>query len=301
MHKPNFRDEMNNPKHQDHFIDAHHHLWRYRDPGQPWMTEEMTKLRRDIGLEDLRNVVVPTGITGTVVIEVERTAEETRWLTSVAASADLILGVVGWADLTHSLAQAELEQMTLLPKLKGVRHPIHDEPDPNFILREDFNRGVAGLHELRLTYDILIFEDHLPQTIAFVDRHPNQVFILDHIAKPRIRHTSITAWRTNLLELARRPNVYCKLSGVVTEADWDRWSPKMIAPYIDTVLEAFSPSRLMFGSDWPIVTLASTYSRWVDTIHMAIASLSLSEQQSILWRSATEAYSLHQVVVPSRA
>jgi L-fuconolactonase len=292
---------MNSPKHQNHFIDAHHHLWRYRDPGQPWMTEEMTELRRDIGLEDLRNVVVPTGITGTVVVEVERTAEETRWLTSVAASADLILGVVGWADLTDSLAQAELEKMTSLPKLKGVRHPIHDEPDPNFILREDFNRGVAGLHQLRLTYDILIFEDHLPQTISFVDRHPNQIFILDHIAKPRIRHASITAWRTNLLELARRPNVYCKLSGVVTEADWDRWSPQMIAPYIDTVLEAFSPSRLMFGSDWPIVTLASTYSCWVDTIHMAIASLSISEQQSILWRSATEAYSLHQAVVPSRA
>jgi L-fuconolactonase len=284
---------------QDHFIDAHHHLWRYRDPGHPWMTDEMSYLRRDIGLENLRKVATPSGITGTVVIEVERTAEETRWLASIAASEDLILGVIGWVDLTDSSVFAELEQVAELPKLRGVRHPIHDEPDPNFVLREDFNRGIAALHALGLTYDLLIFEDHLPRTINFVDRHPHQIFILDHIAKPRIRDASITAWRSNLLELARRPNVYCKLSGVVTEATWDRWTPQMIAPYIDTVLEAFGPRRLMFGSDWPIVTLASTYDRWVNTVHSAIAQLSTSEQQEILWRSATEAYGLSQPMAHS--
>lgn len=256
------------------------------------MTEEMIGLRRDIGLDDLRKVAVPSGITGTVVIEVERTVEETRWLTSVAESDALILGVVGWAPLTAPSVQAELEQLAALPKLKGIRHPIHDEPDPNFVLREDFNRGVAALGALGLTYDILIFEDHLPQTITLVDRHPNQIFILDHIAKPRIRDGSIAGWRTHLLELARRSNVYCKLSGVVTEAQWDRWTPQMIAPYIDTVLEAFGPRRLMFGSDWPLVTLASTYDGWVDTVRSAIATLSASEQQSILWRSAMEAYGL---------
>jgi L-fuconolactonase len=283
---------MDSSLRQDHCIDAHHHLWRYRDPGQPWMTEEMTGLRRDIGLEDLRKVAMRCRITGTVVIEVERTVEETRWLTSVAQSDDLILGVVGWAPLTAPSVQAELEQLAGLPKLKGIRHPIHDEPDSNFVLREDFNRGVAALGALGLTYDILIFEDHLPQTITFVDRHPNQIFILDHIAKPRIRDASIAGWRAHLLELARRFNVYCKLSGVVTEAQWDRWTPQMIAPYIDTVLEAFGPQRLMFGSDWPIVTLASTYDGWADTVRSAIAPLSVSEQQSILWRSAMEAYGL---------
>jgi L-fuconolactonase len=277
---------------QDHCIDAHHHLWRYRDPGQPWMTKEMTGLRRDIGLEDLRKVAVPSGITGTVVIEVERTVEETRWLTSVAAGDDLILGVVGWAPVTAPSVQAELEQLAALPKLKGIRHPIHDEPDPNFVLREDFNRGVAALGALGLTYDILIFEGHLRQTITFVDRHPNQIFILDHIGKPRIRDGSIAGWRTHLMELARRSNVYCKLSGVVTEAQWDRWTPQMIAPYIDTVLEAFGPRRLMFGSDWPVVNLASTYGSWADTVRSAIAPLSGSEQQSIFWRSAMEAYGL---------
>jgi L-fuconolactonase len=258
------------------------------------MTDEMTHLRRDIGLEDLRKVVLPSGITGTVVVEVERTVEETRWLASTAASDDLILRVVGWAPLSDPEVFAELEQLTELPKLRGVRYPIHDEPDPNFVLREDFNRGIGALHALGLRYDLLIFEDHLPQTITFVDRHPNQIFILDHIAKPRIRDDSIGAWRSHLLELARRPNVYCKLSGVVTEAKWDRWTPQMIAPYIDTVLEGFRPQRLMFGSDWPIVTLASTYGRWLDTVRTAIAPLSISEQQWILWRSATEAYGLNQ-------
>lgn len=281
---------------QNHFIDAHHHLWRYRDFGHLWMTDEMSSLRRNIGLEHLRKAATPSGITGTVVIEAERTTEETRWLVSVADSDDLILGVVGWVDLTDSSVFTELERLSELPKLKGVRHPIHDELDPNFILREDFNRGIAALHPLGLTYDLLIFEDHLPQTITFVDRHPNQIFILDHIAKPRIRDASITAWRSDLLELARRPNVYCKLSGIVTEAKWDRWTPQMIAPYIDTVLEAFGPRRLMFGSDWPIVTLASTYDQWVNIVHSAIAQLSTSEQQAILWRSATEAYGLSQPV-----
>jgi L-fuconolactonase len=247
-------------------------------------------------VEDLREMATPSGITGTVVVEVERTAEETRWLSSIAANEDMILGVVGWAELTDPSVFTELEQLAELPKLNGVRHPIHDEPDPDFVLREDFNRGIAALHELGLTYDLLIFEDHLPQTTKFVDRHPNQVFILDHIAKPRIRDASISAWLRNLFELARRPNVYCKLSGVVTEAKWDRWTPQMIAPYIDTVLGAFGPHRVMFGSDWPIVTLASTYDRWVDTVRAAIAQLSTSEQQSILWRSATEAYSLSQPV-----
>ncbi len=265
------------------------------------MTAEMSHLRRDIGLEDLRNAAVPSGITGTVVIEVERTIEETRWLTSIAASDDLILGVVGWAPLADPGVFAELEQLAALPKLRGVRHPIHDEPDPNFVLREDFNQGIAALHALGLTYDLLIFEDHLPQTISLVDRHPSQIFILDHIAKPRIREASITTWRRNLLELARRPNVYCKISGIVTEAKWDCWTPQTIAPYIDTVLEAFGPRHLMFGSDWPIITLASTYNRWVSTVRSAIAHLSSSEQQWILWRSAREAYGLRQPVPLSHA
>jgi len=276
-------------------IDAHHHLWSYRDTGYAWMNEKMHGLRRDFSTEDIQMVASASGVTGTIVVEVERTAEETRWLTSMAADTSLILGVVGWADLAAPGIAFELEQIANLPKLKGIRYPIHDEPDPSYILRDDFNRGVSALWPLGLTYDVLIFEDHLPQTINFVDRHPNQVFIVDHIAKPRIRQGSFHQWRSSLLDLARRPNVFCKLSGMVTEADWTNWTPEVLAPYIDTVLEAFGPQRLMFGSDWPLVTLASSYAEWMQIVRNQIADLSSSERQWILWKTASEAYGLEQI------
>jgi L-fuconolactonase len=273
-------------------VDAHHHLWCYQPPGYAWMTEEMKNIRRSFTVTDLHEVASASGIAGTVLVEVERTEEETRKLTSIAASDDLIQGVVGWVDLTASPILSDLERVAQLPKIRGLRHPIHDEPDPNYILRDDFNRGIAALRSFGLTYDLLIFEDHLPQTISFVDRHPNQIFILDHIAKPRIREGSFHPWRENILELARRPNVYCKLSGMVTEASWTEWTTPMLRPYIDTVIEAFSPSRVMFGSDWPLLTLASTYEEWLNTVRSAITGLSSSEQQWILGWSAAEAYGL---------
>jgi L-fuconolactonase len=276
----------------DFCIDAHHHLWRYHPPGPPWMSEELNLLRRDFDLEDLREVAAESGITGTVVVEVERTASETRWLTSIAEKDSWIKGVVGWIDLTAPTIHDHLEELAELPKVKGVRHPIHDEPDPHFVLREDFNRGIDKLRHKNLTFDLLIYEDHLPQTITFVDRHPNQIFVLDHIAKPRIREGSFHAWREHMMELGRRDNVYCKLSGMVTESSWTSWTAEQLLPYIETALESFGPQRLMFGSDWPVVTLASTYSRWISIIRSAIASLTQDEHDWILWRSATRAYGL---------
>lgn len=271
-------------------IDAHHHLWRYNAPGEPWMTEEMSGLRRDFFAQDLEDVTSASGITGTVVIEVSRTVDETLWLTSIAEKHELIRGVVGWTDLTDASIESALETIASLPKLRGIRHPIHDEPDDDYVARADFNRGIAALEPFGLTYDLLIFEKHLPQTAALVDRHPNQIFILDHIAKPHIRDGAISPWREDIIELARRQNVYCKLSGMVTEANWKSWTQQEMTPYIDVVLEAFGPQRLMFGSDWPLVTLASTYGRWLETVREAISHLSDSEQDWILWRTATEAY-----------
>jgi L-fuconolactonase len=276
----------------DFCIDAHHHLWRYQAPGPPWMSEELDILRRDFSPEDLREAADGSGITGTVVVEVERTTRETRWLTSIAAEDSWIKGVVGWVDLMAPTIRGDLEALVALPKIKGVRHPIHDEPDPNFVMRDDFNRGIDELRDWKLSFDLLIYEDHLPQTITFVDRHPNQIFVLDHIAKPRIREGSFHPWREHLVELGRRENVYCKLSGVVTEANWISWTADQMRPYIETALEAFGPQRLMLGSDWPIVTLASTYFRWVNTIRSAIAGLTQDERNWILWQSATRAYEL---------
>lgn len=273
-------------------IDAHQHLWRYLPPGPDWMADGMEVLRRDFLIEDLRAVTAEVGVTSTIVVETERTAAETEWLSEIAASSDLICGVVGWAPLTIPDAASKLERIASLPKMKAVRHPIHDEPDDHFILGEDFNRGIAELKQFNLRYDILIFEKHLPQTIQFVDRHPNQIFILDHAAKPRIRERALVSWRNNIRELALRPNVYCKISGMVTEADWHTWSEEDLFPYIETVLEAFTPKRLMFGSDWPVVTLASSYRRWVNTVRAAIAQLSPNERDWIFTKTAIEAYKL---------
>ena len=256
------------------------------------MGEGMEILRRDFLIDDLRAVATEAGVTGTIVVETKRTIAETEWLSKVASSNDLIRGVVGWAPLTIPDAASELERVASLPKMKGVRHPIHDEPDDQFVLRDDFNRGIAALRHFDLSYDILIFEKHLPQTIQFVDRHPDQIFILDHVAKPRIRERVLSPWRDNIRELALRPNVYCKISGMVTEGDWDTWSDEGLYPYIDVVLEAFTPKRLMFGSDWPVVTLASSYQRWIGTVRVAIAQLSPTERDWILAKTAIEAYRL---------
>lgn len=274
-------------------IDAHHHLWRYTPPGQSWMAGGMDILRRSFLVEDLREVATTAGVTGTIVVEQERSIDETLWLSETAANNSFIRGVVGWAPLTSHNTAAILENLASLPKLKAVRHPIHDEPDDEFVLRKDFNSAVALLKDFKLGYDILIFEKHLPQIIGFVDRHPNQIFILDHLAKPRIRDRAVSPWKENIVELARRPNVYCKISGMVTEADWKTWTDDCLSPYIETVLEVFGPKRLMFGSDWPVLTLASSYKRWWETFWAAIEQLTTEEREWILSRTAVEAYRLN--------
>ena len=275
----------------DRCIDAHHHLWRYRAPGPGWMSDGMEILRRDFLIDDVHAVAAEAGVTGTIVVETERTIAETEWLSKVAGSDDLICGVVGWVPLASPAVASTLERIAALPKMKAIRHPIHDEPD-DFILREDFDRGIAELKQFDLRYDILIFEKHLPQTIQFVDRHPDQIFILDHLAKPRIRERILKPWQDNIRELALRPNVYCKLSGMVTEADWHNRSDETLAPYIETVLEAFTPKRIMFGSDWPVMTLASSYRQWIDIVQGAVAQLSQEEREWVLAKTAIEAYRL---------
>ena len=273
-------------------IDAHQHLWRYLPPGPAWMADGMEVLRQDFLTNDLRAVTIEAGVTGTIVVETERTIADTEWLSQVAASDDLFRGVIGWAPLTGSAVASQLECIASLPKMKAIRHPIHDELDDQFVLRDDFNQGISALKQFDLAYDILIFEKHLPQTIQFVDRHPNQVFILDHIAKPRIRDGMLSPWKENIRELARRSNVYCKISGMVTEADWNIWSDAHLYPYMEIVLEAFTSKRTMFGSDWPVVTLASSYRRWIDTVLDVIAQLSTTEKERILSETAIEAYRL---------
>jgi L-fuconolactonase len=275
-----------------HSIDAHHHLWKYSAEEYPWMSDGMEAIRRDFLVKDLEQVLREAGISGAMTVQARQTLGETNWLLDLASSTSVIRGVVGWVPLVSSSVRHELENLSSHTELKAVRHVVHDESDDDFILREDFNRGVSLLKEFDLRYDILIFERHLPQTIKFVDRHPAQVFVVDHIAKPHIKDRQLEPWRNALMELARRENVFCKLSGMVTEADWSSWTEQNVQPYVDVVLEAFGPRRIMFGSDWPVVLVASTYKRWVDTARHMIRSLSAEEQDWIMGKTAAEAYQL---------
>jgi L-fucono-1,5-lactonase len=273
-------------------IDAHHHLWKYSREQYPWMADNMDVLRRDFLVDDLSKVLQDTGIRGVVTVQARQMVEETEWLLALAECNDFIRGVVGWVPLVEEDIRGRLEKLSRHPKLKAVRHVLHDEPDNFYMLREDFNRGIAHLKDFNLRYDILVFEHHLPQTVEFVDRHPQQVFIVDHIAKPRINDKILTPWRENIIKLARRENVYCKLSGMVTAANWVGWTEKDLRPYFEIAIEAFGPGRLMFGSDWPVVLLASSYQRWVEMVQRAISGLSMDEQARILSDTAKEAYRL---------
>lgn len=273
-------------------IDAHHHLWEYNSRDYAWMTDEMAALRRNFVVPELVEAVRESGVDGTVVVQASQTLYETNWLLDLARQNSILFGVVGWVPLTAPDVRAHLEKFGGEPKLKSVRHVLQDESDDFFVLREDFNRGVDLLKQFNLAYDILIFERHLPQTIEFVDRHPQQVFIVDHIAKPRIRENLLSPWKKNIQELAMRENVHCKISGMVTEADWAAWTEGQLRPYIEVVLSAFGPKRLMFGSDWPVLTLASNYKQWVDTLRRVVSDLSADEQEEICWRTAKRTYQL---------
>lgn len=273
-------------------IDSHHHFWNYNPKEYGWISESMSILRRDFGPADLKTEISSAGIDAVISVQARQTMDETNWLLQLANENDFIQGVVGWAPLVSPGVSEILEKISTSKKCKSIRHVVQDEPDDYFILRDDFNRGVSHLNRLNLCFDVLIFEKHLPQTIQFVDRHPNQVFILDHIAKPRIREGIVDPWRKNMRELARRQNVYVKLSGVVTETDWNNWTPGQLKPYFDATLDAFGPRRVMFGSDWPVCLVATTYERWVRCVREHCAGLSPAEKERIFSGTAIEAYNL---------
>ena len=273
-------------------VDAHHHLWRYAKEEYAWIADDMGVLARDFLPEDLRRELLVSGIHGSVAVQARQTLAETYWLLRFADEFDFIRGVVGWAPIASPEFPAIIERLQDSEKLKGLRHVIQDEPDGDFMHRPDFNAGVALLKQYGLVYDILIFERHLPAAISFVDHHPAQVFVLDHIAKPRIRDHEVEPWRSNIRELARRENVYCKVSGMVTEANWKNWSAADLQPYFDIVLQAFGPKRLMTGSDWPVCLLATTYQTWFFTVEEFIHPLSTAEREMILGGIASEVYSL---------
>jgi len=273
-------------------IDAHHHLWKYRAADYGWIDDSMRALKRDFLPADLEKELCGAGVSGAVAVQARQTLAETRWLLDLASQSAVMRGVVGWAPIASEDFRVDLEHLRSHKKLKGLRHAIQDEPDPNFILGSDFNRGIANLRGTGLVYDILIFEKHLPATIQFVDRHPEQVFVVDHVAKPRIRERAIEPWRRNIVELARRENVCCKISGMATEGNWSSWSELDLRPYVEVVLDAFGPNRLMAGSDWPVCLLATSYVHWFEVLNGLLHRLSMPEKDRILGGTASEVYQL---------
>ena len=274
-------------------IDAHHHFWNYNPVEYSWISHDMEAIRRSFLPADLNAEMERSGIDGVVSVQARQTVEETGWLLQLADQHEFIRGVVGWVPLPDPRVQTVLDRFAANKHLKAVRHVIQDEPDDGYILRADFNAGIGVLRQYGLAYDVLIFERHLPQSIEFIDRYPNQVFVVDHLAKPRVRDGVISPWRERMRELARRAHVYCKISGLVTEADPLRWTEEAVRPYIDTVLEAFGPQRVMFGSDWPVCLLASKYGQWLQIVSRAIADLSPDEQSRVMGGTAAEAYRLN--------
>ncbi|MEI8367142.1 MAG: amidohydrolase family protein [Planctomycetia bacterium] len=277
-------------------IDAHHHFWSYSAAEYPWIGKGMERLARDHLPKDLALLAAAEGIDGTVAVQARQSLEESRWLLELAAANPLIRGVVGWVDLRSTHVVDQLREFAKRPKFVGVRHVVQDEPDPRFLLGESFLHGIDKLATFGLTYDLLLYPHQLPAAVELVGRFPEQPFVLDHLAKPRIKPGmkagELDPWRQDLKALGAHGNVFCKLSGLVTEADWQGWKRADFTPYLDVALEAFGSKRLMIGSDWPVCTLAAEYADVIGIVRDFLAPLAEAERESILGGNAIRFYSL---------
>ena len=273
-------------------IDSHHHFWKYDPVTYSWMNEKMGVLKKDYQPEDLQAEINSSNIDGVISVQANQSMRETDDLLKHANEHSFIQGVVGWFPLAEPELEGLLERYASNPWLKGVRHVVQDEPDDRFILGDAFNAGIRRLKPHNLVYDILIYERQLGASIEFVDRHPGQVFVLDHVAKPRIGDQVIEPWKTQMFDMAKRENVYCKLSGMATEANWQSWTKEDLWPYIEIALEAFGPARMMLGSDWPVARLAVEYGDWINLCRESISSLSETERALVEGGVAAQAYDL---------
>ena len=273
-------------------IDAHQHFWIYNQKDFDWIDDSMAAIRRNFLPQDLHPNLQANDFGGSVVVQTCQSLEETRWLLALAEQNSSILGVVGWADLRSRDIRSQLKNLTRNPKLVGLRHIVQSEPDDRFLLHPDFLRGIAALEEFDLAYDILIYPRHLPVAIEFVQRFPRQRFVLDHLAKPPIRSGEIDSWAQSIRALSASPNVFCKLSGLVTEADWRHWTPEQITPYLDVAFESFGSERLMVGSDWPVCLVAASYSRVVQVAKDYILHLPPESQAAVLGGNAARFWRL---------
>jgi L-fuconolactonase len=247
-------------------VDAHQHFWIYHPDEYAWIDDSMSALRRDFLPNDLSVELESSGFHGSVALQARQTLEETRWLLELAEGSPSILGVVGWVDLRSPDVRSQLKSFAQNSKLVGIRHIVQSEPDDRFLLHPEFLGGISALEEFDLAYDILIYPRHLPVTAEFVERFPRQRFVLDHLAKPPIKSGEIDSWADGIRRLAAFPNVFAKLSGLVTEANRRSWKPEQIVPYLEVAFESFGPQRLMIGSDWPVCLASSSYARTMGVV-----------------------------------
>lgn len=273
-------------------IDTHQHFWKYNDRDYPWITAAMDNLRRDYLPADLLPLIKAAGIGGTVAVQARQCLEESAWLLQLADDHLFIRAVVGWVDLCSERVVQQLELLAQHPKFRGVRHIVHDEPDDEFMLRESFLSGLGQLKRFDLTYDLLLLPRHLPAACEVAKRFPDQRFVLDHIAKPSIKNKQMEPWASDVKRLAEFDNVSCKLSGLVTEAQWNSWTAQDFEPYLDVVFGAFGPRRLMIGSDWPVCTLAADYTSAINLTAEYVGKLSNDEQYAILEKNPIKYYSI---------
>lgn len=273
-------------------IDSHQHFWKYEPAKHGWIDDNMSAIRQDFLPQHLEPLLESTGVDGCVVVQVDQTFEENDFQLYNAQQYDFIKGVVGWVDLQAQDIEDQLERFCQYSKLKGFRHILQGEKDRSLMLKPRFLHGISKLSKFNFTYDILIYEDQLKHTVDFVSRFPAQRFVLDHLAKPDIRNGRIDEWLKGIQELSKFENVYCKVSGMVTEASWETWSEADFEPYLDVIFNSFGSGRLLFGSDWPVCLVAAEYVEVLGIVSNYVSKLSESEQQMFWGENATEFYNL---------
>ncbi len=273
-------------------IDSHQHFWHYDAAKHVWMNEQMGVLKTDFLPKDLKPFLDTCSFDGCVAVQASQTEAENTFLLRLAAENDFIKGIVGWVDLCDEKVAERLAFYQNFPKIKGFRHVLHDEVQRDYMLRPDFMAGVSLLEKYNYTYDLLIFVDQLAYTLDFVKAFPTQKMVIDHIAKPFIKKQELGEWATYIKTIATYPNVYCKISGLVTEADWHNWKAEDFTAYLDVIVEAFGIERIMYGSDWPVCQLAATYEAQFQLVKNYFSTFSKTEQNKFFGGNAKEFYNL---------
>jgi L-fuconolactonase len=273
-------------------IDSHQHFWRYDAVRDAWITEAMAILQRDFLPEHLAVELTANAMDASVAVQADQSETETMFLLDLAEKDKRIAGVVGWVDLRSPHLAQRLQHFSHFSKLRGFRHIAQAEPDDRFLVREDFVRGVAQLRTFGFTYDILVYPKQLPAAIELVTRLPEQRFVIDHLAKPEIKSGKTEPWATYMRKIAQHKNVFCKVSGLVTEGDWKHWKADDFRPYLDVVFDAFGPDRLMFGSDWPVCLLAGTYRQVKQLVETYVKDFSQADREKIFGGNAALFYGL---------